>query len=48
MTPNHIPATSAHSAVPPQLRADPEPTRAPSHTEQIHASLFSNYDGQKR
>jgi len=27
---------------------DPAAHRAPSRTEQIHANLFSDYDGQKR
>ncbi|NKT15951.1 hypothetical protein GS495_24940 [Rhodococcus hoagii] len=46
MAPTPPPAIASESR--PRPRVDPAAHRAPSRTEQIHANLFSDYDGQKR
>ncbi|NKZ93611.1 hypothetical protein GS966_27970 [Rhodococcus hoagii] len=44
----HRPGPGNRLREPPRPRVDPAAHRAPSRTEQIHANLFSDYDGQKR
>ncbi|MBM4495134.1 hypothetical protein GS426_00160 [Rhodococcus hoagii] len=48
MTNGTTPAPAIASESRPRPRVDPAAHRAPSRTEQIHANLFSDYDGQKR